>query len=121
MGITCQTLGLSRSSVADSSDLLDPDVLSLESSDSADSMLLAPSRKEEADVVVDAEDSICTESCPAPHTGNCSTSCLVCDSNFLRFNGNTINSEVNLQQSEGTTQIGSGLGCEKREFARRLY
>lgn len=44
-------MALSHSSVTDSDDILDQDVLSLESSDPANSMLLAPSSKDEADVV----------------------------------------------------------------------
>lgn len=54
-------MGLSCSSVAGSSDLLDQDVLALASSDPADCMLLAPSIQEEVDVVEEGKDSNCTE------------------------------------------------------------
>lgn len=52
-------MALSRSSASGLSDLLDQDVLSLKSSDLADSMLLAPFSQEETDEV---EEAICTES-----------------------------------------------------------
>lgn len=46
-----------------SSDLLDQDVLSLESSDPEDSVLLAqPASHKEADVVDEGEDSVCIKS-----------------------------------------------------------
>lgn len=54
-------MALSRSSVVGSRDLLDQDVLSLESCDLADSMLLAPSSQEEADVVEEGEKIACIE------------------------------------------------------------
>lgn len=55
-------LALSRTSIAGLSDLLDQGVLSLETSDPADSMLLAPFSQEEGNVVEEGEESVCTES-----------------------------------------------------------
>lgn len=49
-------MALSRSSVTGSSDLLGQDVLSLEPSEPADSILLAPSSQDEVDVVEEGED-----------------------------------------------------------------
>lgn len=54
-------MALSCSSVVGSRDLLDQDVLSLESCDLAESMLLAPSSQEEADVVEEGEKNACIE------------------------------------------------------------
>lgn len=55
--------------------MLDQDVLSLASSNPTDSILLPPSSQKEADVVKEAEGRMCTFSLPAPHRGNCWTSC----------------------------------------------
>lgn len=49
-------MALLRSSVTSSSDLLDQDVLSLESCEPAYSILLAPSSQDEVDVVEEGED-----------------------------------------------------------------
>lgn len=54
-------MALSRSSVTGLIDLLDQDVQSLESFDPADSMFLAPSSQDEADVVEEGEDITCRE------------------------------------------------------------
>lgn len=48
-------------------DLLDQDILSLESSDPADSILLAPSNPEEVDVAEEGEDIVSPPSLPSPH------------------------------------------------------
>lgn len=47
--------------VTDSSNLLDQDVLSLEPSDTAECMLLAPSSQDEADMVEEGDDVVCSE------------------------------------------------------------
>lgn len=52
-----------RTSFTGSSDLLDRDVLSLESSNPAESILLAPSSQEEADVAEKGEDNAESEAC----------------------------------------------------------
>lgn len=62
-----KVMSLLYSSVTGSNDLLDQDILSLESSDPTNSILLTPSSPEEVDVAEEGEDIVSPPRLPSPH------------------------------------------------------